>query len=149
MLYSQLAAATVSDAARAHAKSTVAAISDVDRIYARLIEIRQLFNAARGLLRQMGKGAGVEIEPSEQTELADATEAIPGVLCAGVPGAGGVDAIFALTLSTKARSRVEAMWSKRGGGGGAASDEAVCPLLLRAEGGLKAGVRAEFDLDWN
>lgn len=36
----------------------------------------------------MGEGAGVPIEPDEQTALADATASLPGVLAAGVPGAG-------------------------------------------------------------
>jgi hypothetical protein len=34
----------------------------------------------------MGELAQVPIEPPEQTELVDATMAIPGVLIAGVPG---------------------------------------------------------------
>lgn len=36
--------------------------------------------------RAMGEAAGVPIEPAQQTELADATEALPGVLTALVPG---------------------------------------------------------------
>ena len=37
----------------------------------------------------MGDMAGVGIEPDSQTALVDATiDNIPGVLCAGVPGAG-------------------------------------------------------------
>jgi phosphomevalonate kinase len=34
----------------------------------------------------MGTAAGVPIEPPEQTAILDATQAIPGVLVAGVPG---------------------------------------------------------------
>ena len=47
-------------------------------------------------MRLMGDKAGVEIEPPFQTRIADATERLPGVISAGVPGAGGCDALFAL-----------------------------------------------------
>lgn len=40
--------------------------------------------------------AGVSIEPDSQTRIADITATLPGVLAAGVPGAGGLDAIFAI-----------------------------------------------------
>ena len=106
----------------------------------------------RELMRLMGAAAGVEIEPVQQTLLADKTEGLPGVLCAGVPGAGGNDAIFAIILSPKARSRVEDMWSQwssEGTGTGKEASSVVCPLLLKAEGGLKSGVRPEFDLEWD
>ena len=48
--------------------------------------MKTLFTQSRKLLKRMGQYAGVEIEPDEQTVLADATEKIPGVLSAGVPG---------------------------------------------------------------
>lgn len=102
-------------------------------------------------MRQMGSEAGVEIEPPSQTLLADKTETLPGVLCAGVPGAGGNDAIFAITLSSKARSGVEEMWSQWGSGPelGVGAGCVVCPLLLNAEGGLNSGVRSELDIQWD
>ena len=123
-------------------------------------------------MREMGTAAGVEIEPVQQTQLADQTEGLSGVLCAGVPGAGGNDAIFAIVLSVKARTRVESMWSEwgtagtgsgsgsgtgsvsgTGSGSGTGSvggvGTVVCPLLLKAEGGMKSGVRPEFDIGWN
>jgi phosphomevalonate kinase len=87
----------------------------------------------------MGERAGVGIEPKEQTALADATEAVEGVLCAGVPGAGGVDAIFAITLGTDTRSRVESMWSHWTVGGAA-----VCALVLHADNGEFRGIRKEL-----
>jgi phosphomevalonate kinase len=85
----------------------------------------------------MGLAAGVAIEPEAQTELADATMEVTGVLCAGVPGAGaryrtgtvafecsimrrqafdtflagGVDAIFAISLSEASAEAVMDMWS--------------------------------------
>lgn len=82
----------------------------------------------------MGEGAGVPIEPDEQTKLADATTALPGVIAAGVPGgarqqarwwgrcaggeltlclcacycvaAGGFDALFAIMISDAAHPGV-------------------------------------------
>jgi phosphomevalonate kinase len=52
--------------------------------------------SVRRLLRAMGLETGADIEPVVQTQLLDATMALPGVIAAGVPGAGGFDAIFAL-----------------------------------------------------
>jgi hypothetical protein len=54
---------------------------------------------AQDLLRGMGEGAGVPILPDSQAELAQATAALPGVLAAGVPGAG-VFPSFALAHKT-------------------------------------------------
>lgn len=114
-----------------------------------LAEIRRLFGTARKLLRQMGVAAGVEIEPAQQTLLVDRTEALPGVLCAGVPGAGGHDAVFAITLSLAARKKVEVMWSEwEVNTPELHAGSAVSPLLLKADGGVKAGVRPEFDQPW-
>jgi phosphomevalonate kinase len=56
------------------------------------------FLSVRTLLRELGDGAGVAIEPPSQTKLLDLTMDLPGVLFAGVPGAGGNDAIFAVVL---------------------------------------------------
>jgi len=62
-----------------------------------LWKLRGHFETSRRLLKKMGDYAGVGIEPAEQTRLCDATALLPGVVAAGVPGAGGVDAIFAIT----------------------------------------------------
>lgn len=62
-----------------------------------LLKLRSLFQTTRRLLKKMGDSAGVGIEPEAQTALCDATMALPGVVAAAVPGAGGNDAIFALT----------------------------------------------------
>lgn len=62
-----------------------------------LLKLRGLFQTTRTLLKNMGNMAGVGIEPDSQTLLCDATADLPGVVAAGVPGAGGVDAIYALT----------------------------------------------------
>ncbi|CEQ41586.1 SPOSA6832_03322, partial [Sporobolomyces salmonicolor] len=53
----------------------------------------------RSLMRHMGESSLVPIEPPEQTRLLDACSALPGVVGAGVPGAGGYDAIWVLCLS--------------------------------------------------
>ncbi|GAX25445.1 phosphomevalonate kinase [Fistulifera solaris] len=45
-------------------------------------ELRRLFLETRRHLKPMGEGAGVPIEPDEQTALADATSAVPGVVAA-------------------------------------------------------------------
>ena len=118
--------------------------SPKDSVMTLLVTIRQLFKVARGLLRHMGEGAGVEIVPPQQLRLAEATEELPGVLCAGLPGAGGHDAIFAITLSAAARKRVETKWSDMSHSENGTLE--VCPLMLRAEGGMKSGVRAEFEM---
>lgn len=52
----------------------------------------------------------LQIEPESQTQLLDATMNMEGVLLAGVPGAGGFDAIFAVTLGDSG-SNVTKMWS--------------------------------------
>jgi phosphomevalonate kinase len=89
----------------------------------------------------MGRSAGTDIEPDQQTLLANATADLPGVLCSGVPGAGGVDAIYALVLSSDARRVVERMWSTWGSDQGVGCR--VCPLMLSVDQGTKAGVQLE------
>ncbi|KAF5175586.1 phosphomevalonate kinase-like, partial [Thalictrum thalictroides] len=64
-------------------------------------------------MRLMGKEAGVPIEPESQTQLLDVTMDMEGVLVAGVPGAGGFDAIFAVTLG-EFNKKVTQMWTSRG-----------------------------------
>jgi phosphomevalonate kinase len=108
-----------------------------------LLYTKAKFKKSRELLKRMGDCAGQGIEPAEQTALADDTEALPGVLCAGVPGAGGVDAIFAITLSTGARSGVEEMWSQRDNNGGF-----VCPLMLSTSS-EKSGICFEKNISWD
>lgn len=52
----------------------------------------------------------LQIEPESQTQLLDATMGMEGVLLAGVPGAGGFDAVFAITLGDSG-SNVTKAWS--------------------------------------
>ena len=97
------------------------------------------FGRARVLLRALGGAAGQPVEPPEQTALADATAALPGVVGAGVPGAGGNDALFAVVEGGAARAAAEALWVAWPGGG-------LTPLLLRdgpAAGEPGAGLRGE------
>ena len=52
----------------------------------------------------------IQIEPESQTRLLDATMNLEGVLLAGVPGAGGYDAVFAVTLGGS-NTIVTKVWS--------------------------------------
>ncbi len=103
---------------------------------AHLVLLSDTMRMCRVLLRSMGNAAGVPIEPDSQSALLDSTMAWNGVLAAGVPGAGGYDAVFALTLQGRSydgKAAVATSWL--GGAGSAASQQAlVCPLLLSAEG---------------
>jgi len=69
-----------------------------DTVLPTLQPLRQTIRAARIHLKQMGLAANVPIEPEEQSRLADATMDLPGVIAAGVPGAGGYDALFVLYI---------------------------------------------------
>ncbi|SCV73603.1 BQ2448_7529 [Microbotryum intermedium] len=55
----------------------------------------------RALMREMGERSDVPIEPPEQTKLLNALSELPGVVGAGVPGAGGYDAIWVIALSPR------------------------------------------------
>ncbi|CAH1453291.1 unnamed protein product [Lactuca virosa] len=78
--------------------------------------VKTLFGARDAMLnirfhmREMGKAAGIPIEPESQTQLLDATMNMPGVLLAGVPGAGGFDAVFAVMLGDSGQNLSKA-WS--------------------------------------
>lgn len=87
-----------------------------------LLGARDAFLNIRFHMQQMGKAAGVPIEPESQTQLLDATMNIGGVLLAGVPGAGGYDAVFAIILGEASNAVIKA-WSSVG----------VLPLLVRED----------------
>ncbi|KIJ67899.1 hypothetical protein HYDPIDRAFT_25360 [Hydnomerulius pinastri MD-312] len=57
----------------------------------------------RAFMRAMGEQAGdnAPIEPEEQTNLLDQCISQNGVICGGVPGAGGYDAIWLLVLDPR------------------------------------------------
>ncbi|KAF9375189.1 phosphomevalonate kinase [Podila verticillata] len=96
-----------------------------------LIKIYNEFQTVRRYLRKMSQLSEVPVEPEEQTRLLDACLTIPGVLMAGVPGAGGFDAIFCIVLSDDSRKGVENVWSNF-------KEMSVGPLLCTEsiEGGL-------------
>ncbi|KAF9347280.1 phosphomevalonate kinase [Mortierella sp. AD094] len=96
-----------------------------------LILIYEEFSTVRNYLREMSRLSSVPVEPEEQTRLLDACLAVPGVLMAGVPGAGGFDAIFCIVLSDESRKSVESVWSNF-------KEMSVGPLLCKEslDGGL-------------
>ncbi|KAG6397147.1 hypothetical protein SASPL_143312 [Salvia splendens] len=75
-----------------------------------LLGARDAMLAIRCNMRKMGEAAGIPIEPQSQTQLLDTTMNMEGVLLAGVPGAGGFDAVFAVTLG-ESGSNVVKVWS--------------------------------------
>ncbi|ORY80883.1 ribosomal protein S5 domain 2-type protein [Protomyces lactucae-debilis] len=74
--------------------------------------IREVCRSVRGLMKEMGNAADVDVEPDTQTSLLDATLHIQGVVCDGVPGAGGFDAVFAIVDGEEAEGAVAALWKK-------------------------------------
>lgn len=112
------------------------------------------FALARRLFRSLGQAANVPLEPPEQTALIDSLLAAPWpansdhsldaaaastagpVLAAGVPGAGGYDAVFAIT---RGRHSVDGLF-------GGSAPPSVSPCLCScgpAMGQSGAGVRLE------
>jgi len=69
-----------------------------------------MLSQVRQCLQAIGAAADVPIEPTEMKGLLDNTMSLPGVIFAGVPGAGGFDAVFALLLSDTCVAHVEQMW---------------------------------------
>ncbi|KAJ2788113.1 phosphomevalonate kinase [Coemansia interrupta] len=98
------------------------------RLLADLVDATQ---AVRRWMRSLGASAGVPLEPEEQTRLLDACMRVPGVCMAAVPGAGGYDAIYCVTLGDTSGRLVQDLW--------AAWDEmSVGPLLAnQASGGVR------------
>jgi len=85
----------------------------------------------------MGDAASVPIEPESQTVLLEESLKIEGVLLAGVPGAGGYDAICCMIADNgedenSTFGRLLQVWEKQ--------KIRVCPLLAR-EG--NSGIRIE------
>lgn len=84
----------------------------------------------RNYLQTMGNESNVPIEPSTQTELIQETLCLKGSLIAGVPGAGGYDAIFCMVVDDgegegSAFRRLLTVWESW--------KVRVCPLLAREE----------------
>ena len=74
-----------------------------------LKRLREAFVGARRGLKRMGDWAAVPIEPDSQTRLCDASMAVRGVVCCGVPGAGGEDAVVALVIAGSV-THLQEMW---------------------------------------
>jgi len=96
------------------------------------IHLKQHFVEIRAKMREMSSRADVPVEPPEQTRLLDACYALPGVICGGVPGAGGFDAIFLLVVDRPdVVQGVRACWQ-------AWSEMDVGPLLCKqSDGGFE------------
>ncbi|KAG9307252.1 hypothetical protein G9A89_017080 [Geosiphon pyriformis] len=90
-----------------------------------LADVFLKFQSIRELLREMSELSDVPIEPPSQTRLLDASLEVPGVIMAGVPGAGGFDAIFCIAISSDAINGLEKVWSSW-------KETPVTPLLTRA-----------------
>lgn len=104
-----------------------AGVHQLLRLHTTLMEIRQN-------LRDMGEAAGVPIEPPPQTELCDATMALPGVVGAVVPGAGGYDAVVCLYVDRPdVLTAIGDLWANW-------TNPIICPLAVQASG---MGLRLE------
>jgi phosphomevalonate kinase len=77
-----------------------------------LRRLSDTFMEIRKLLKEMGDRVGnLPIEPDEQTRLCDATMALPGVVAAVVPGAGGYDAVACLYIDRPGvLGGIETLW---------------------------------------
>lgn len=110
-----------------------------------LSSIWKAMDTTRSLLRDLGRLADVPIEPSCQTDLLDATIALPGVIGGGVPGAGGFDAIFIVYIegidTSKELGTLPAIddlwinWDKM----------SVCPLAVRSAADVVNGAGFRFE----
>ncbi|KAJ3363499.1 phosphomevalonate kinase [Allomyces javanicus] len=99
-----------------------------------LVTVKDTLKTIRQGMRTMGECSQVPIEPDVQTALIDECANLPGVLGAGVPGAGGFDAIYVLYLqpttdADPVLAALEGVFQRHPN---------VTPLLARAsEGGLQ------------
>jgi phosphomevalonate kinase len=101
-------------------------------------ELHLAFQESRKALKSMGEAAGVPIEPEAQTALANATQALDGVIAAVVPGAGGYDALACLFVDKgDTKDRIGKLWA-----GWSVDGTQVCPLAVEA-GKTGEGLRVE------
>lgn len=105
-----------------------------------LFQLHEALVESRSSLKAMGEAAGVPIEPDEQSRLANATQKLPGVVVALVPGAGGYDAMACLHVDQDSvRENIGKVWSTWEDNGAS-----VCPLSVRAAA-YGEGLRVEPD----
>jgi phosphomevalonate kinase len=101
-----------------------------------LFQIHQAFQESRRHLKAMGDAASVPIEPDQQSSLADATLALPGVVACLVPGAGGDDAVAGVYINDDAvRQRIGKLWAEW-------QPVKVCPLSIQGAN-YGEGIRVE------
>lgn len=95
-------------------------------------------SSIRALLREMSDLSGVPIEPKEQTRLLDACGQVKGVVGGGVPGAGGYDALYLLTIDHPTPiAGVDKLWAEW-------TEMDVCPLSAKqSDGGIRQEQVAE------
>lgn len=129
---------------------------DANLLVTRLLDLRNASIQARFHLKSMGQkaapGGGIPIEPDSQTELANATADLPGVITALVPGAGGYDALCCLYINhplvQQGIGQLWADWKVTADPESAApsistpSPTVVCPLSVQAVN-YGHGVRVE------
>lgn len=91
-----------------------------------MVSLVKDFDHVRSLLQKMSVLSDVPVEPKEQTNLLNACTDVAGVAMAGVPGAGGYDAIFCIVLSKEAKQGVFKVWESW-------KELCVGPLLSQAD----------------
>lgn len=75
-------------------------------------EFASAFDKGRSLTKKLGVFSGVGIEPDDCTELIEESKK-NGAIVAKLPGAGGRDAIVALSVDEKSRSSLLGFWKSR------------------------------------
>lgn len=101
-----------------------------------LFQLHKAFQESRHHLKAMGDAASVPIEPDQQSCLADATLALPGVVACLVPGAGGYDALAVVYINDDAvRQRISKLWAEW-------QPSKVCPLSIQGAN-YGQGIRIE------
>lgn len=117
-----------------------------------LLQVRNAMRAVQGGMRELGRQAGVPVEPNEMGDVIRATiDGAHGVIGGGVPGAGGFDALFVLFIEQPTTSQqperveqtdlsveqeIEGVWSHW-------TKLSIGPLLSRAGG--SSGVSTVLD----
>lgn len=90
-----------------------------------LCQLRRTLVECRKNLKKMGDLAEVPVEPQGQTDLANATMDLPGVVASLVPGAGGYDALVVVYVNThQVRDQICDLWRNY-------KPLAVCPLAVQ------------------
>ncbi|KAI8902397.1 ribosomal protein S5 domain 2-type protein [Globomyces pollinis-pini] len=105
-------------------------VEETSNIHVLIVKLHDTFVNIRKLLRELGNRTDVPIEPEEQRELLDACMQQPGVVMAGVPGAGGYDALFCICIGETSRTALIDFWNK--------SSWKITPLLCsQSQYGIK------------